>query len=210
MRTLITFGQESSGTVLRGAIEGLTPALQGLYRLKLGCTTVTATGISSALGVAEAATAQIAQFSDLPSFDAPDAAQGANDVLLRLSGPRALAASLSKIPNSLPSKCDLPVGARRAVDSSAPTRPFFDHVEHGQRDRVREAHYDRHTRYSYSGIRLATVVRGGGEVRPHRESWQVTRSYMTSSGDGATVTSWRSQVTSAAPNGSLRSRSRCG
>jgi fumarate hydratase, class II len=103
--TPITLGQEWSGYVgmLSDDLERLNDALKGVFRLALGGTAV-GTGINAAPGFAEAAAAEIAQFTDLPFVSAGNkfAVQGAHDALVQLSGTfRTLAVSLYKIGNDI-------------------------------------------------------------------------------------------------------------
>jgi fumarate hydratase class II len=103
--TPITLGQEWSGYagMLSDDIERIQEALKGVYRLALGGTAV-GTGINSALGFAEAATAEIARLTGLPFVSAPNkfTVQGAHDALVQLSGTfRTLAVSLYKICNDI-------------------------------------------------------------------------------------------------------------
>src|SRR5208282_4044113 len=88
-------------------IERIESALTGVYRLALGGTAV-GTGVNSAPGFAEAATAEIARLTGLPFVSAPNkfAAQGAHDALVHLSGAlRTLAVSLYKIANDVRLLC---------------------------------------------------------------------------------------------------------
>jgi fumarate hydratase class II len=99
--TPLTLGQEWSGYVgmLADNLARIDAALPGAYRLALGGTAV-GTGINSAAGFAEAATAEIARLTGLPFESAPNkfAVQGAHDALVHLSGVlRTLASSLYKI-----------------------------------------------------------------------------------------------------------------
>src|SRR5262249_48626725 len=103
--TPLTLGQEWSGYagMLADDLERLETALQGVYRLALGGTAV-GTGINSAPGFAEAATAEIARITSLPFVSAPNKvpAPGAHDALVQLSGTlRTLAVSLYKIGNDV-------------------------------------------------------------------------------------------------------------
>jgi fumarate hydratase, class II len=103
--TPLTLGQEWSGYagMLSDDIDRIEAALQGVYRLALGGTAV-GTGINSAPGFAEAATAEIAKLTNLPFASAPNkfAVQGAHDALVQLSGTlRTLAVSLYKIANDI-------------------------------------------------------------------------------------------------------------
>lgn len=103
--TPLTLGQEWSGYVgvLSDDLDRIETALPGVYRLALGGTAV-GTGINSAPGFAEAATAQIAKLTGLPFVSAPNkfAVQGSHDALVQLSGTlRTLAASLYKIANDI-------------------------------------------------------------------------------------------------------------
>jgi fumarate hydratase class II len=103
--TPLTLGQEWSGYagMLSNDLERIEGALAGVYRLALGGTAV-GTGINSAPGFAEAATAEIAKLTGLPFVAAPNkfAVQGAHDALVQLSGTlRTLAVSLYKIANDI-------------------------------------------------------------------------------------------------------------
>jgi fumarate hydratase class II len=103
--TPLTLGQEWSGyaCMLTDNIERLEDALKGVYRLALGGTAV-GTGMNSAPGFAELATAEIARLTGLPFVSAPNkfAVQGAHDALVQLSGSfRTLAVSLYKIANDI-------------------------------------------------------------------------------------------------------------
>jgi len=103
--TPLTLGQEWSGYVgmLTDDLDRLEEALQGVYRLALGGTAV-GTGINSAPGFAEAATAEIARLTRLPFVSAPNkfTVQGAHDALVQLSGTlRTLAVSLYKLANDI-------------------------------------------------------------------------------------------------------------
>src|SRR5882724_2441049 len=103
--TPLTLGQEWSGyaAMLADDLERVEQALPGVYRLALGGTAV-GTGINSAPGFAEAATAEIARLTNLPFVSAPNkfAVQGAHDALVQLSGTlRTLAVSLYKIGNDI-------------------------------------------------------------------------------------------------------------
>src|SRR5260221_854664 len=103
--TPLTLGQEWSGYAgtLADNLERIEDALQGVYRLALGGTAV-GTGINSAPGFAEAATAEIAKLAALPFVSAPNkfTVQGAHDALVQLSGTlRTLAVSLYKIANDI-------------------------------------------------------------------------------------------------------------
>jgi fumarate hydratase class II len=103
--TPLTLGQEWSGYagMLSDDLDRIETVLQGVYRLALGGTAV-GTGINSAPGFAEAATAEIAKLTDLPFVSAPNkfAVQGAHDALVQLSGTlRTLAVSLYKIANDI-------------------------------------------------------------------------------------------------------------
>jgi len=103
--TPLTLGQEWSGYVgmLTDDLERIELALQGVYRLPLGGTAV-GTGINSAPGFAEAATAGIAKLTGQPFVSAPNkfAVQGAHDALVQLSGTlRTLAVSFYKIANDI-------------------------------------------------------------------------------------------------------------
>jgi fumarate hydratase, class II len=103
--TPLTLGQEWSGyaAMLSDNLEWIDNALAGIYRLALGGTAV-GTGINAAPGFADAAAAEIAQFTGLPFISAPNkfAVQGAHDALVQLSGTlRTLAVSLYKIANDI-------------------------------------------------------------------------------------------------------------
>src|ERR1700739_1115968 len=103
--TPLTLGQEWSGYagMLTDNLERIEAALQGVYRLALGGTAV-GTGINSAPGFAEAASAEIAKLTSLPFVTAPNkfTVQGAHDALVQLSGTlRTLAVSLYKIANDI-------------------------------------------------------------------------------------------------------------
>jgi fumarate hydratase class II len=99
--TPLTLGQEWSGyaAMLADDLARVEAALPGVHRLALGGTAV-GTGVNSAPGFAEAATAEIAALTGLPFESAPNkfAVQGAHDALVHLSGTlRTLAVSLYKI-----------------------------------------------------------------------------------------------------------------
>ena len=103
--TPLTLGQEWSGYagMLEDDIERIEASLHGVYRLALGGTAV-GTGINSAPGFAETATAEIARLTGLPFVSAPNkfTVQGAHDALVQLSGTlRTLAVSLYKIANDI-------------------------------------------------------------------------------------------------------------
>jgi fumarate hydratase class II len=103
--TPLTLGQEWSGYVAMLADDAarIDAALPGVYRLALGGTAV-GTGVNSAPGFGEAATAQIAALTGLPFESAPNkfAALGAHDALVHLSGTlRTLAVSLYKIATDI-------------------------------------------------------------------------------------------------------------
>jgi fumarate hydratase class II len=103
--TPLTLGQEWSGyaVMLSDNLDWLEDALKGVYNLALGGTAV-GTGINAAPGFAEAAAAEIANFTGLPFLTAPNkfAVQGAHDALVQLSGTlRTLAVSLYKIANDI-------------------------------------------------------------------------------------------------------------
>ena len=103
--TPLTLGQKWSGyaMMLSDGLDRIEDALKGIYRLALGGTAV-GTGINAARGIAEAAAAEIAQFTGLPFVTAPNkfAVQGAHDALVQLSGTlRTLAVSLYKIANDI-------------------------------------------------------------------------------------------------------------
>src|ERR1700692_1712383 len=103
--TPLTLGQEWSGYegMLSDNLGRIGDALKGVYRLALGGTVV-GTGINAAPGFAEAATAEIARYTDLPFVSAPNkfTVQGAHDALVQLSGTlRTLSVSLYKIANDI-------------------------------------------------------------------------------------------------------------
>src|SRR6202023_438317 len=103
--TPLTLGQEWSGYagMLADNLERIDAALEGVYGLALGGTAV-GTGINSAPGFAEAATAEIAKLTGLPFVSTPNkfTVQGAHDALVQLSGTmRTLAVSLYKIANDI-------------------------------------------------------------------------------------------------------------
>jgi fumarate hydratase, class II len=103
--TPLTLGQEWSGYagMFVDDIERIEDALKGVYRLALGGTAV-GTGINSAPGFGEAATAEIAKLTGLPFVSASNkfTVQGAHDALVQLSGTlRTLAVSLYKIANDI-------------------------------------------------------------------------------------------------------------
>jgi len=103
--TPLTLGQEVSGWVaqLDHAVAHVKATLPHLHELALGGTAV-GTGINSAPGFAEAATAEIARITSLPFVSAPNkfTVQGAHDALVQLSGTlRTLAVSLYKIGNDV-------------------------------------------------------------------------------------------------------------
>jgi fumarate hydratase class II len=103
--TPLTLGQEWSGYagMLSDNLERIADALRGVYRLALGGTAV-GTGINTAPGFAEAASAEIARQTGLPFVSAPNkfTVQGAHDALVQLSGTfRTLASSLYKIGNDI-------------------------------------------------------------------------------------------------------------
>jgi fumarate hydratase class II len=103
--TPLTLGQEWSGYegVLTDDLARLDYALKDVYHLALGGTAV-GTGINSAPGFAEAASAGIAKLTGLPFDSASNkfAVQGAHDALVQLSGTlRTLAVSLYKIANDI-------------------------------------------------------------------------------------------------------------
>src|SRR5258705_235973 len=87
--TPLTLGQEWSGYqgVLADDLERMEDGLKGVYRLALGGTAV-GTGINSAPGLGEAASAEIAKLTGLPFVSAPNkfTVQGAHDALVQLSG----------------------------------------------------------------------------------------------------------------------------
>src|SRR6202163_2016921 len=86
--TPLTLGQEWSGYegVLADDLDRIEDALKGVYRLALGGTAV-GTGINSAPGFGEAASAEIAKLTDLPFVSAPNkfTVMGAHDALVQLS-----------------------------------------------------------------------------------------------------------------------------
>jgi fumarate hydratase class II len=103
--TPLTLGQEWSGyeSVLADDLDRIEAALAGVYRLALGGTAV-GTGLNSAPGFGEAASAEIASLTGLPFVSAPNkfAVQGAHDDQVQLSGTlRTLAVSLYKIANDI-------------------------------------------------------------------------------------------------------------
>jgi fumarate hydratase, class II len=103
--TPLTLGEEWSGYqgMLADNLARIQDALQGVYRLALGGTAV-GTGVNSAPGFGEAATAEIAKLTKLPFVSAPNkfSVQGAHDDLVQLSGSlRTLAVSLYKIANDI-------------------------------------------------------------------------------------------------------------
>ena len=103
--TPLTLGQEWSGYegVLADDLDRIEDALKGVYRLALGGTAV-GTGLNSAPGFAEAATAGIAKLTSFPFVTAPNkfAVQGAHDAQVQLHGTlRTLAVSLYKIANDI-------------------------------------------------------------------------------------------------------------
>jgi len=103
--TPLTLGQEWSGYsgMLADDLKRIDAALDGVYPLALGGTAV-GTGLNSAPGFAEAATAEIAKLTGLPFISAPNkfSVQGAHDGLVQLSGTmRTLAVSLYKIANDI-------------------------------------------------------------------------------------------------------------
>ncbi len=103
--TPLTLGQEWSGYegMLSDDLERIEDSLKSVYRLALGGTAV-GTGINSAPGFAEAASAEIAKLTGLPFVSAPNkfTVQGAHDALVQLSGTlRTLAVSLYKIANDI-------------------------------------------------------------------------------------------------------------
>src|SRR5258707_5401973 len=103
--TPLTLGQEWSGYqgVLADDLDRMEDGLKGVYRLALGGTAV-GTGINSAPGFGEAASAEIAKLTGLPFVSAPNkfTVQGAHDALVQLSGTlRTLAVSLYKIANDI-------------------------------------------------------------------------------------------------------------
>jgi fumarate hydratase, class II len=103
--TPLTLGQEWSGyeAMLADDLERIEDALKGVYRLALGGTVV-GTGINSAPGFGDAATAEIAKFTQLPFISASNkyAVLGAHDALVQLSGAlRTLAVSIYKIANDI-------------------------------------------------------------------------------------------------------------
>jgi fumarate hydratase class II len=103
--TPLTLGEEWSGYagMLGDNLQRIEDGLKGVYRLALGGTAV-GTGINSAPGFGEAATAEIAKLTNLPFVSAPNkfAVQGAHDDMVALSGTlRTLAVSLYKIANDI-------------------------------------------------------------------------------------------------------------
>jgi fumarate hydratase, class II len=103
--TPLTYGQEWSGyqAMLADDLTRLDDALKGVYHLALGGTAV-GTGINSAPGFGDEASAEIAKLTGLPFDSAPNkfAVQGAHDALVQLSGTlRTLAVSLYKIANDI-------------------------------------------------------------------------------------------------------------
>ena len=103
--TPLTLGQEWSGYagMLADDIARIDAALDGVYPLALGGTAV-GTGVNSAPGFAEGATAEIAKLTGLPFVSAPNkfTVQGAHDGLVQLSGTmRTLAVSLYKIAKDI-------------------------------------------------------------------------------------------------------------
>jgi fumarate hydratase class II len=103
--TPLTLGQEWSGYAgaLTDDLERIESALTGVHQLALGGTAV-GTGLNSAPGFGEAASAEIAKLTDLPFVSAPNkfTVQGAHDGLVQLSGTlRTLAVSLYKIANDI-------------------------------------------------------------------------------------------------------------
>jgi fumarate hydratase, class II len=103
--TPLTLGQEWSGYegMLADNLQRIEDALKGVFQLALGGTAV-GTGINSAPGFGEAATAEIAKLTSLPFVSAPNkfAVQGAHDAQVQLSGTlRTLAVSLYKIANDI-------------------------------------------------------------------------------------------------------------
>ena len=103
--TPLTLGQEWSGYegMLSDNLDRIDDALKGVYQLALGGTAV-GTGINAAPRFADAATAEIAKYTDMPFVSAPNkfTVQGAHDALVQLSGTlRTLAVSLYKIGNDI-------------------------------------------------------------------------------------------------------------
>jgi fumarate hydratase, class II len=103
--TPLTLGEEWSGYagMLGDNLQRIEDGLKGVYRLALGGTAV-GTGINSAPGFGEQATAEIAKLTNLPFVSAPNkfAVQGAHDDMVALSGTlRTLAVSLYKIANDI-------------------------------------------------------------------------------------------------------------
>jgi fumarate hydratase, class II len=103
--TPLTLGEEWSGYtgMLGDNLQRIEDGLKGVYRLALGGTAV-GTGINSAPGFGEEATAEIAKLTNLPFVSAPNkfAVQGAHDDMVALSGTlRTLAVSLYKIANDI-------------------------------------------------------------------------------------------------------------
>jgi fumarate hydratase, class II len=103
--TPLTLGQEWSGYegMLSDNLDRIDDALKGVYQLALGGTAV-GTGINAAPRFADAATAEIAKYTDMPFVSASNkfTVQGAHDALVQLSGTlRTLAVSLYKIGNDI-------------------------------------------------------------------------------------------------------------
>jgi fumarate hydratase class II len=103
--TPLTLGQEWSGYagMLDDSLQHIDDTLAHVYRLALGGTAV-GTGLNTAPGFAEEASAEIARLTGLPFTSAPNkfTVQGAHDALVMLSGSlRALAVSLYKIANDI-------------------------------------------------------------------------------------------------------------
>ena len=145
--TPLTLGQEWSGyeVMLSEDLDRIEDALKGVYRLALGGTAV-GTGINSAPGFAEAASAEIAKLTGLPFVTAPNkfAVQGAHDALVQLSGTlRTLAVSLYKIANDIRlMSCGPRAGfAELHIPENEPG--LLDHAGKGQSDAVRSADDDR-------------------------------------------------------------------
>jgi fumarate hydratase class II len=89
--------------MLTDDLDRIDKALEGVYRLALGGTAV-GTGINSAPGFGESASAEIAMLTNLPFVTAPNkfTVQGAHDAQVFLSSAlRSLAVSLYKIANDI-------------------------------------------------------------------------------------------------------------
>jgi fumarate hydratase class II len=103
--TPISLGREWSeyAWMLKENLARIENALNDVYRLAIGGTAV-GTGLNSAPGFAEGATAAISQYTGVPFVAASNkfAVQGAHDALVHLSGSfRTLAVSLYKIANDI-------------------------------------------------------------------------------------------------------------